>query len=76
MPPTAGNQAQQSALNEDNDLFKILLDNISALRERPELVPDEVSAEDVVDTDSGILTSDIGSLSDSFMQKPDSSGRG
>ena len=38
---------------------------ISALRERsPELVPDEVNAEDVVDTDSGVLTPDIGSLSD------------
>ena len=60
-----GNQAQQSALNDDDDPFKILLEDISALRERsPELVPDEVSAEDVVDTDSGVLTSDIGSLSD------------
>ena len=38
---------------------------ISALRERsPELVPDEGNAEDVVDTDSGVLTSDIGLLSD------------
>ena len=27
-------------------------------------LPDEVSAEDVVDTDSGVLTFDIGSLSD------------
>ena len=42
-----------------------VLEDISALRERsPELVPDEVSVEDVVDTDSGILTSDIGSLGD------------
>jgi len=53
---TAGNQAQQSALNDDNNLFKILLDDISALQERrPELVSDEVSAKDVVDTDSSIL---------------------
>ena len=60
-----GNQAQQSALNDYDDPFKILLGDISALWERsPELVPDEVSAEDVVDTDSGVLTSDIGSLSD------------
>ncbi|XP_068697246.1 tigger transposable element-derived protein 4-like [Montipora foliosa] len=60
-----GSQAQQSALNDDDDPFKILLEDITALRERsPELVPDEVSAEDVVDTDSGVLTSDIGSLSD------------
>ena len=59
-----GNQAQQSALNDD-DPFNILLEDIGALWERsPELVPDEVSAEDVVDTDSGVLTSDIGSLSD------------
>ena len=60
-----GNQAQQSALNDDDDPFKILLEDIGALRERsPELVPDEVSAEDVVDTDRGVLTSDTGSLSD------------
>ena len=60
-----GNQAQQSALNDYDDPFKILLEDIGALRERsPELVPDEVSAEDVVDTDSGVLTSDIGSSSD------------
>ena len=60
-----GNQAQQSALNDHDDPFKILLEDISALRKRsPELVPDEISAEDVVDTDSGLLTSDIGSLSD------------
>lgn len=52
-----GNQAQQSALNDDDDPFKILLEDISALQKRrPELVPDEVSAEDVVDTDSGVLT--------------------
>ena len=52
-------------MNDDDDPFKILLEDITALRERsPELVPDEVSAEDVVDTDSGVLTSDIGSLSD------------
>lgn len=58
------NQAQQSALNDDDDPFKILLEDISALQKRrPELVPDEVSAEDVVDTDSGVLTSNIISLS-------------
>ena len=60
-----GNQAQQSALNGDDDPFKFLFGDISALRERsPELVPDEVRAEDVVDTDSRVLPSDIGSLSD------------
>ena len=48
-----GNQAQQSALNDNNKPFKILLEEISASQERSrELVPDEVSAEDVVDTDS------------------------
>ena len=50
-------KAQQSALNDNDDPFKILLEDISALQERsPKLVPDEVSAEDVVDTDSGVLT--------------------
>lgn len=48
-----------------NQRDNVWINDITTLRERsPELVPDEVNAEDVVDTDSGVLTSDIGSLSD------------
>lgn len=48
-------KAQQSALNDNDDPFKILLEDISALQERsPKLVPDEVTAEDVVDSYSDV----------------------
>lgn len=60
-----GSRAQQSALNDDDDPFTVLLEDISALRQRnPELVPDGVNAEDVLDADNEVLTSDVGSLSD------------
>lgn len=52
-------------MNDDDDFFKILLEDIIVLWERSfEFVLDEVSVEDVVDIDSGVLIFDIGLLSD------------
>ena len=63
-----GRQAQQDALNEDDDPFNVLSEELNALRERnPDLALEEVSAEDVVITDADVLTSDIDSLSDGEM---------
>ena len=60
-----GNEAQESALNDDDDPFKILLEDITTLREKnPNLALDGVSTEDFVNTDDDVLTSDIDSLSD------------
>ena len=52
-------KAQQSALNDDDDPFKTLSEEINALREEnPQLLDDRIESEDLVSTDVNVLTSE------------------
>ena len=57
--PGIGSSAQQSALNDDDDPFKTLSEEINALREEnPQLLDDRIESEDLVSTDGNVLTSE------------------
>ena len=50
---------QVDALEDSDDPFKALQENLTELRQsNPDLVPDELSAADVVDIDSSLITTD------------------
>ena len=54
-----GSSAQQSALNDDDNPFKTLSEEINALREEnPLLLDDMIGSEDLVSTDDNVLTSE------------------
>ena len=60
-----GSEAQQSAIHDDDNPFRMLTEEMESLRENyPELVPECVTSDAVIDTDQNLLTSDIGSLTD------------
>ena len=50
---------QVDALEDSKDTFKVLQENLTELQQsNPDLVPDELSAADVVDIDSSLITTD------------------
>lgn len=60
-----GSEAQQSAIHDDDNPFRMLTEEMESLRENyPELVPECVTSDAVIDTDQNLLTSDMGSLTD------------
>ena len=53
-----GSEAQENAVDDTDDPFKFLAGELASLREScPELVPERVNPDDVIETDQGILTS-------------------
>ena len=60
-----GIEAQQSAIHEDDDPFRMLHEEMDSMRANvPEILPEGVTPDDIIGTDHYLLTSDIGSLSD------------
>ena len=53
-------ETQENAINDSDDPFKALAEEINALREKePELVPTDMTVDDVVDADDNVLTSNV-----------------
>ena len=56
-----GSEAQQSAIHDDDNPFRMLTEEMESLREN---YPERVTSDAVIDTDQNLLTSDMGSLTD------------
>ena len=53
-------ETQENAINDSDDPFKALAEEINELREKePELVPTDMTVDDVVDADDNVLTSNV-----------------
>ena len=53
-----GSEAQENAVHDTDDPFTFLAEELASLREScPELVPECVNPDDVIETDQGLLTS-------------------
>ena len=53
-------ETQENAINDSDDPFKALAEEINELREKePELVPTDMTVDDVVDADNNVLTSNV-----------------
>ena len=52
-------ESQERSINDDDDPFKVLAEEMNILRERnPDLVPGDVTAEALVEVDEDIITAD------------------
>ena len=52
-------ESQESSINDDDDPFKVLAEEVNILQERnPDLVPGDVTAEGLVEADEDIITAD------------------
>ena len=52
-------ESQESSINDNDDLFKVLAEEMNILRERnPDLVPGDVTSEALVEADEDIITAD------------------